>query len=353
MRAIFRTPPAALALLLALIAVGAARAALPCAETDRECAKRAAYAHPLRQAAGWSVELAKPVEQRIGPAFAALVEFLTIDNIKNDYPNRPRASNLTPEFLADVRAAIAELPPAVKRVLEPSFAGLYFVDDLGGTGYTDSFAADGKPAGAYVVLDATVLGKLAANDWATWKEGTPFKAAPGHAIRARIEEDAGNNRRNAIQYILLHELGHVLSVGRDIHPPWDIAPKDVPADRRYPFFELSWTLDRAADRYASLFDDGFAQRRSIAYYFGAKLEAADMVPVYEALERTNFPTLYAATHPGDDFAESFVTYVHVVVMKKPFSIELLRDGKVVKTYRPCWEEARCAAKRAILEKLLR
>ena len=107
----------------------------------------------------------------------------------------------------------------------------------------------------------------------------------------------------------------MLAINRDVHPRWDLDPKDVPASARFPFFELSWTIDRKASRYDSKFDASFPARRSVAYYLGAKLGAADMAPAYEALARTNFPTLYAATSPGDDFAESFVSYVHTVLMR--------------------------------------
>lgn len=77
-----------------------------------------------------------------------------------------------------------------------------------------------------------------------------------------------------------------------------------------------------------------------------------MVHTYEALEHTNFATLYAATNPHDDFAESFVTYVHTVLMGKPFEITLSSSGKITKVYKSCWAEERCAAKRKILEHLL-
>ncbi len=39
-------------------------------------------------------------------------------------------------------------------------------------------------------------------------------------------------------------------------------------------------------------------------------------------------------------------------MGQPFEIHLLHDGRTVKTYRACWSEERCAAKRALLEKVL-
>ena len=328
--------------------------AAPCAVTDKPCLMKAMKAHPVRTPAFWKPYLARPIAERLGPAPGALVEFLRLDNHLNGFSENPHPSRLADDFLADVRGAIADLPPAVRRAFDDRFAGVWFVDDLGGTGYTDMFLdAGGKPVGGFIVLDAAVLGKFTANAWATWKENTPFKPAEGWKLEARIEEAAGDNRRGAIRYILLHELGHVLSINRDVHPRWDRPPNEVPEGARFPFFDLSWAIDRKQDRYVSKFDGDFPQRSAVVYYRQAQLGATDMVPVYERLARTNFPTLYAATSPGDDFAESFVSYVHTVLMKRPWEVTIRRDGKVAMTYRTCWKEARCAAKRKILEDLLR
>jgi hypothetical protein len=172
-------------------------------------------------------------------------------------------------------------------------------------------------------------------------------------LNARIEADGDNNRKNAIQYILLHELGHVLSVGTDIHPPWNIGPKDVKRNTSYPFLDLSWKLDRKANAYRSLFDEKFPQRMNTVYYFGAKLSGTDMVPTYVNLESTNFPSLYAATSPGDDFAEAFASYVHVVVMGRPWQITISRDGEVVHAFKSCWGELRCTKKQEMLRGILK
>jgi hypothetical protein len=48
-----------------------------------------------------------------------------------------------------------------------------------------------------------------------------------------------------------------------------------------------------------------------------------------------------------------VSYVHVVMMGKPYSVSIIEDGRIVKRYGPCWSEERCAAKRRILEAFLR
>ncbi len=323
-----------------------------CPPMDKACLDRVMRSHPVRHIEMWRADLARPLDARIGAAPTALVEYLTLANRFHGYPQRPRPATLEPAFLADVQAAIAELPPQVWRLFGERLIGVYFVEDLGGTGFTDAVTDQaGNRVAGYVVLDAAVLRPLTANAWATWKEGTPFKPQAGYALAARIEDAAGDNRRNAIRYILLHELGHVLSIGNGIHPPWDVAPRDLPA-ASYPYFELSWTIDRRANRYTVLAGNDFPQRRNVAYYFGAKLAASDMVATYAGLEQTSFPSLYAATQPGDDFAEAFASYVHVVLQRRPWQIAISKDGKVVKTVNACWDEPRCAAKRRLLEQIV-
>lgn len=327
---------------------------LPCADADKECAQRAMKHHAAIRIDTWLAALSMPVAERIGPASPQLVEYLNLDNILNGYPERPRAARLDAGLLADVRGAMADLPAEIWTLVGDRLVGVYFVEGLGGTGYTDYvFAAPGGPLKGFIVLDAAVLASQRANAWATWKENTPFAPGAGYRLEARIEADDHDNRRNAIQYILLHELGHVLSIGADIHPPWNLGPKAVDSAATYPFFDLSWTIDREADKYRSRFDANFPQRTSTVYYFGAKLAAADMAATYASLKLTNFPSLYAATSPGDDFAESFAGYVHVVLMRRPWQITIWHQGKPVASLRACWGEPRCAEKLKLLERLIR
>lgn len=326
---------------------------LPCADGDRKCAAGAMKNHVAGRIETWRAALSMPLNDRIGPAPSVLVEYINLDNIHSGFPERPRAARLDADLLADVKAAITGLPPEIWRLFGERLVGLYFVEELGGTGYTEYVLdRNAKPVAAYVVFDAAVLRRKSANAWMSWKENTPFKDITDYRLDARIEADGDDNRKNALQYILLHELGHVFSVGTDIHPPWNSSPREVAAGAKYPFFDLSWKIDRKADKYRSRFDAKFPQRASTVYYFGAKLSAADMVPAYANLKDTNFPSLYAATSPGDDFAEAFASYVHVVLMKRPWQITILRDGQVVDVFKACWGEPRCAKKQQILERLL-
>ncbi len=324
-----------------------------CKGTERECALQAGQNHAVKKLAFWQPTLKLPLSQRIGPAPPELIDLLRLDTIAQAIPSKPRAPTLTPEFINEVASAFDELPQAVKNLLTTKLLGIYFIEDIGGTGFTDMvYDAIGNPVAGFVVLDPSVLMKQKANDWASWKENTPFMPGPEFRLTAEIATAGQNNRKNAIQYILLHELAHVISIGGTIHPRWDIAPKDVPSLLSYSFFQLSWGRSKDGNSYESLFDKDFPQRKDVVYYFGARLAAGQMLRIYENLERTNFATLYGATRPGDDFAEAFVTYVHTVLMKRPFAVRVYHGKKVVKVFKACWGEPRCADKRKLLEKLL-
>ena len=138
--------------------------ALPCAKGDVKCASAERVKSPARTKSYWSAALAKPLDQRFGTAPDELLVFLNLDNIADEIPNSPRAAVLPVEFAKDVRDAIAGLPAEVKSAVDKKLAGIYFVKDLGGTGYTDYAHADGigRDAG-YVVLDMDVLQAQTAN----------------------------------------------------------------------------------------------------------------------------------------------------------------------------------------------
>jgi len=329
-----------------------AQPALPCRESDAACAIEERLKNPAKSRAFWSEAMKKPVLQRIGIAPGELIAFHNLDNIAAGIPNRPRRPEVNNDFLADVRMALADLPPQILKLIEPKLAGIYLVQDLGGTAMTDYI--DGgwfRRDIGWIALDAGVLSRYNANAWATWKENTPFKQGPGFSLEAVIENPANDNRRNAIRYILLHEIGHILSIGEKIHPRWD-RRSPTPLDE-FPFAKLSWEAVVGRNPYASHFDHTvFRDRSSVVYYFGAELPAQKMAATYGALERTNFPTLYAATNPGDDFAESFASYVHTVMQNRPWEIRIFADAKPAKTYRACWKEPRCAEKRKLLEQIL-
>lgn len=342
-------PAAAAALVLFLGACGGA-STLPCGPKDAACAVASLKDHRAKRAESWKEAFARPVEERIGPAPPFLVELVALDNIAHQYPNKPRAAAPDAAFLDDVRAAVAGMPEGVRRKVAPKLAGIYFVDDLGSSGFADGIRSAKGPVGGFIVLDPTVLRNHTANSWSTWRDGSPFRSDPSWRLESVLARPGEDTRVAAIRYLLLHEFAHVLAVGEAFHPDWMLTPREVASTEGYPYFAISWIA--GSEKFRTPFDRDFPERSDIVYYFGARLAGDRMARTYEGLEKTSFPTLYAATHPADDFAEAFANYVHTRLLGQPFEIRLLKDGEVAKTYRDCWDEPRCAAKRAILERYL-
>jgi hypothetical protein len=60
--------------------------------------------------------------------------------------------------------------------------------------------------------------------------------------------------------------------------------------------------------------------------------------------------LQSAISQWEDFAESFATYVHVVLDKRPWQATIASKGNTVTIIDSCWQEIRCMTKKAFMEK---
>lgn len=293
-----------------------------------------------------------PLESKIQDAPPELIKYLLKANEKGGWPNKPRAVDMPADLLKDVRNAINELPRALKEKITSKVAGIIFVDDLGGSALTEViYNTEGKRTAAVVVLDKSMLNRKA-NEWATWKESTPFKDNQKIKLQIRIENPQNNNRKNALQYILLHEFGHVLNIGSDLLPFWEDRPQDF-KDQDIPFFRQSWQVSKK-DEIESIYDKDWPERKDVRFYTGdeKKIAMDKLLELYSRLSQTSFPTLYATTDYSDDFADAFANYVHVVVLDKPWIIELNYNNEKY-SFGDCWNEDRCEGKKKLLEQLVR
>jgi hypothetical protein len=277
----------------------------------------------------WEAMLGYPLDQRFGPAPAEVTAYVSLVNEAMGYAERPVAFDVPADFFDDVRGAIDAMPAVVRRLLAGELLGVVFARGLGSSAITDIVVRpDGSVIGAVVALDFDAFAGRSANGWATWKENTPFAPAPGISLEAVIATADDDNRKHALQYLLLHEFGHVLTFGKDMIPDWWIDPATMLASEAYGFLPLAWDVDENK-RIVPLPWNEFALRSGVAYYSGAKLSAEQMPAAYEALQATNFATLYAATNVYEDFAETFVTYVHTVLMHKPLEIRIRRGDELI------------------------
>jgi hypothetical protein len=307
--------------------------------------------HVVRSEKFWGDFKSKSLTKKVNVAPPELIDFLELDNKENGWKNKPLPANPSPEFLVDISKALTGIPEKVKNKLSKKVVGIFLVQDLGGTAYSEYiFNNDGSVNAGFIVLDVESLQRKA-NEWATWKESSPFNTELGD-LNAIIASPEHNTRAYAIQYILLHEMGHILQLGIAEMPGWG---NRYPVSDQAPamtFLRQSWRTSNK--KYVTIYDEKWNDRKKLAYYSlpDKKLPFTIAIEAYKFLSETNFPTLYAATNPFDDFAESFANYIHTEVMGKPWKIILRQKGSKILELTPCWKLPRCKNKRIELEKII-
>lgn len=293
-----------------------------------------------------------PLLERLGPAQPEIISHVTQVNLAMGVAERPSSTQVDAAFEADVRAAIASMPASVQALLDGVLLGVRYARQLGSSAISDIVVSgEGVIVGVVVALDVDAFESRTANAWATWKENTPFAPEEGYRLSAQIALPEDDNRQGALQYLLLHEFGHVLSAGRNLLHDWWLAAQSLRGADEYHFLPLAWRISEDK-QVLPLAQNEFALRSDIVYYHGARLAGSQMAEAYAQLQDANFATLYAATSVHEDFAESFASYVHAVMLGKPQSIRIERDGVPPLRFDGYWDAPRSAAKRALLARLL-
>jgi hypothetical protein len=234
----------------------------------------------------------------------------------------PIPSHLTDEMKKRVKTISLSFRPEVKSLFDKYLYGIYFCEKLGGTGLTGFVYnnSKNKPLGGFIIIDSSVI-KKKANDWITFKERSAFQIGD-ISIQVQIEKEEDNTIDNALRYILLHEMGHILSNTLGITPDLRNQSLDY---TRYPFFDKVWISEKE-----SIYDEQVFLFRDKVKFYSPEAEALklDIVwdQIYPLLSKTHFSTLYGATNALDDFAETFVSYVHCILDKRPWELTLTKNG---------------------------
>jgi hypothetical protein len=303
----------------------------------------------------WHAYSQRPLLDRIDTAPKEVLQYVTAINAAA-YPEaelKPVLPYQIPsDFLADVRTAIAQLPAIVQAKLEPRLLGIFLASGVGSSAITDVVAQqDGRLIGAVVLLDAEVFLTRSANVWMEWKESTPFTQHPDFQLKVQIASPDSDHRQQALQYLLLHEFGHVLSVDTEFLPNWWSGSQKFKDTEEYSFLSICWQIAMNGD-IIPLIRHNFENRSKIAYYTKPQLGAEHMSAVYQSLNRTAFPTLYASTTVYEDFADSFASYVHVVLMKKPWQVQVFEANQLVLSFSDFWSSPRAQRKAQIFAEYL-
>jgi hypothetical protein len=302
---------------VALVAAGVATAqTAPTRDQHRQHPGRQLAAHPGAD---------RPLQDRIADITPVVLAYVHDDNAINGFANRPKAHVLNDVERQVMTGTLAALPMAVRMLVERYVAGIYVVDDLGSSAMAEYL--DPPTRKTFLVFDAQVLHETP-NAWATRKERSGFH--DGVDLRLEIADAKDNSPGGAFRFIFLHEFGHAVGHGLQLHPTWiestggefpfaKLVADQKPIPRRVPFYAIR----------------------------GNRLPASLAKDIYAHWSTTAYPTMYATFCLDDDFAESFVSYVHITMLRQPYRLfvgDQRYDNGII--------QPRCANKRDFIAKLL-
>lgn len=310
------------------------------------------YSNPaVRRASFWGDDWQnRPLEARVG-----LLPADAVASLRDELELYGGVSKIAPAQHAeyaveDLRQAMARLPRGVKELVQDHLIGAFLVDNLSteGTGENNlglAMEVRGmwtQHVGTFVLIDRAGT-DMNANRAMAAMEGTPTLDYRGISVGARLARRNNDDRRMTIQYILLHELGHVVDFGRGITPrSFDYGRQTVGCG----FTCLSW-VQRHQHRFPPV---AVAQRRADTTNYDTYVEA--LPDIYRNLAASNLPSLYGASAPEEDFAESFAQYVHSVVLGHPWELNLRVQGTLKERLGSCFLDRRCPDKKSYFDRLV-
>jgi len=298
----------------------------------------------------WNARQALPFHERILPLPTEVRDFVHQVNVASGMDAVPVAALPDSHLRADLREALLGLPAAVRDLVDPLLLGICLGRGLGSSGLTDIVVdAQGRILGCVVLLDLDLLETHTANSWASWKENLPFATGAGFSLDATIAAPGQDTRANALQFLLLHEFGHVLTADGDFLPRWWEPLSSSVSDKRFSYLDLSWIVSPFG---SFLPRADFELRGVVDFYGNNQLFADAIVTAYSGLECSDFPSLYGATNPYDDFAECFASYVHSEMLGRPYVLRVDLDGEPQAYLDSFWASGRSGAKRAFMERML-
>ncbi len=129
-----------------------------------------------------------------------------------------------------------------------------------------------------------------------------------------VRTSSSNVANDFLYFVVAHEFGHILDFANKVNSLKDSCPKETEEN---PFPECavnedSWSgISWITDKQPKIQND-FSNRAKLCFYMcdSGVIPDQDIPQVYQDLyDKTDFISLYSATNPWDDFADSLAYYL--------------------------------------------
>ena len=276
-----------------------------------------------RQLATFAFNPETPLWGRVGPMPDCVLEQMRIWDGRNDYgiylPG-PKEEKI-------IRECLDLLPEYLSSALKTRCAGIYFISNLAGSGWTDWLLDEKNNIYCYMAFPGHVLsGNL--SSLLSAKEKTCFRDSD---ITIKIE--CGTEYPGFL-YILLHEAAHVYDYTVQVTPWVEKTLKNTGHInmRNSVFTKNIWEQYNLP---VKKFD--FPGRTNISFYGfsgGPKLESSRSPEIYKAASRSCFPSLYASMNWAEDFAEMAAFYHLHDILGQPYKIIVSEKNSILWMHEP-------------------
>jgi hypothetical protein len=265
--------------------------------------------------AAWPTVCSRPPEKRIGLP----------PSLYRESKHRP----VPPDLVKDLREVVEDLPRPFARLFERHVCAVVLMHDAPMTGTLKPLASERTRS--IILLDVDKL-SLPPNEWLVFKESSAFEKTEGLVISGKMADARDNTRRVLLEFLLVHELGHVVDAAFTEHLLID------------DFRRISWPRRDALAKTPLVH---YPERKELAPLPDEQIE-----PYYDVIAAGAFASPATVSNAEEDFAESLATFMHTVLRGRPWELEVRRDGQLVRRLETCWTQPRCSKKREILDALL-
>lgn len=219
------------------------------------------------------------------------------------------------------------LPSHYRMVLHEKLIGVYFVENLFGTGIADYVLSEDDEIYAILILNPVALDKNV-SELLTYKEKTNFSFEENE-FDLKIEMSGDYS---GLLYILAHECTHIVDYVERITPYVEPNMLTLFPDETTTFhFTEEYWVDYSEPKRPLEF------KNRLAFYRPEdteKISAAEMPEVYSELAASPFVSLYSYVSWAEDVAEYCTMYHLTKNLGLRYEIQLLKNGEVFFQYRP-------------------
>lgn len=230
--------------------------------------------------------------------------------------------------LKDIEKSLDALPLKLRKLFQERLVKIYFVNDFLGSGFADFLLDRNGKMYFYLVFNPSVL-KKTLSQWAAHKEESCFIKQKGFMLKIKAD-----NALSGFFGVLLHESAHIYDYANNVTPY--VEPVVIPLmenrKKDHSFTKENWAgyLEHSsAVKFSWLSKISFYGQRG-----GPHITMDKALGLYRQLSSSPFVSLYSVLNWAEDFAEFFMLYHLVEVLKSPYRIEVLKDGKLLHAYEP-------------------